>query len=432
MKLKIVLIVILTLASVQAWSQDNYFKDTVWTNRIEDQKQGFYMVKFSHTDSLIVAHGYSQDLFLDAKTGQEIKRIDGNNEIFFINNDLNFIRLNQARNKFEIFDAKTYKVIDSIENDSIKIPDYIYPTMSKDERYIVSPILHGFRIWDLQTKRILKTKIYPKPNEENLIDYTVTYIQFLCDDTKLIGQYVKTYQNQTYPYNQYSAGSYIVYDINTLDSIDNYINSSGFRISNTCKYIVSATGDPDYGIEVYDFKTKMLLWKLPVNGPSLTGIEFSPDDKYLVTTNNFSALMRIWNLVTSKPVYNYNDGGYENFDISHNGEKIITSIGEYLLLYPAKYNGTPVNENPDSIKQIIYPNPTSGKAIIYFVQPDTEKTTIDLIDLSGRIINNLYNKLLDSGNQNIEVDVSLIVNGTYFIKVQNSHLSLLFKLIINK
>ena len=127
-----------------------------------------------------------------------------------------------------------------------------------------------------------------------MTDYEISYIQFLCDN-RLIGQYVKTYQNQNPPFNQYQIGSFTVYDFKTLDSIDNYTNSRGFRVSNTCKYLASATGDPDYGVEVYDFNTKLRLWKLPINGPSLTGIEFSPDDKYLVTSNGPGTdAIKIW------------------------------------------------------------------------------------------------------------------------------------------
>ena len=85
---KFILFILLILAYIQATNaqpkpQDS--TDLIWSNRIADQSMGFYMVKFSKNDSLIVAHGYTQDLFIDAKTGQEIHRIDGNNEIFFIN-----------------------------------------------------------------------------------------------------------------------------------------------------------------------------------------------------------------------------------------------------------------------------------------------------------------------------------------------------------
>jgi hypothetical protein len=65
---KTILFLVLLFAFLQvAIAQDNYYKDTVWTNKIPDQSMGFWKVKFSLTDSLIVAHGYKYDLFIDTK-----------------------------------------------------------------------------------------------------------------------------------------------------------------------------------------------------------------------------------------------------------------------------------------------------------------------------------------------------------------------------
>src|SRR3989339_427541 len=368
----------------------DYFEDTVWTRKT-DQSAGFWMVKFSNTDSLIVGHGYDYDLFFDAKTGQEIRRILGNNEVVFINNDYNFIRSNEQATKIEIFDTETFQVIDTFENDSNIITGSI--VISNDEKYLVAPIPHGFRIWDVQLKQIVKTKIYEKPNEPNLINYEFTFIRFLCDNSRLIGQYVKTYQNPDPPYNQYQIGNFIVYDYNTLDSIDNYNNSRGFIISNSCKYIASATGDPDYGVEVYDFNTKEFLWKMPINGPSLTGIEFSPDDKYLVTSSGPDVnAIYIWNIDSGKKEYEYKDGGYG----------------------------------------IIYPNPSTGVATIQYQQKFSEITNIYMCGLNGQIIKPILNHFLEEGIKKIDFNTHDIPSGSYFIKIENTHLSLVFKLIVNK
>ena len=73
---------LLQFAQAQPVPQDS--TDLVWSLKT-DQSAGFWMVKFSNTDSLIVGHGYDYDLFFDAKTGQEIQRIHNDNEVFFIN-----------------------------------------------------------------------------------------------------------------------------------------------------------------------------------------------------------------------------------------------------------------------------------------------------------------------------------------------------------
>src|SRR3989339_1499719 len=163
MKIKFFLLVLSIAAmwqSVQAQPVPQDSTDLVWSLKT-DQSAGFWMVKFSNTDSLIVGHGYDYDLFFDAKTGQEIQRIHNDNEVFFINNDNNFIVLNQSRTRFDIYDALNYTIIDSLENDGIVINEYPIIDMSKDGKYLIAPIPRGFRIWDITTKRILNTKLFP-------------------------------------------------------------------------------------------------------------------------------------------------------------------------------------------------------------------------------------------------------------------------------
>ncbi|MGA2295964.1 MAG: T9SS type A sorting domain-containing protein [FCB group bacterium] len=432
MKLKIVLIIILTLAAMQGNAQPKPqdSTDLIWSNEIKDQGMGFYMVKFSITDSLIAAHGYTQDLFIDAKTGQEIHRIDGNNEVFFINNDSNFIRLNQARTKFEIFDAKTYLVIDSLENDGKILGN---AKVSKDGNYFVSVADAGFRILDLKTKKILRTKNLFKP-EANLTNFTLPTIAIVCNNTGILVTIVKTYLVSSSPPQYDEKYNQCIYDFNTLDSINAFEDKDISILSHNCSLIAFAGLDATNGVEVYNFTTKQLLWKLAINGPSLTGIEFSPDDKYLVTSNGVPAnLLNIWDMSTGIQSYHYPYGGsFQNINISHDGKKIITSIAYYLYLLSANYNGTPVHENPDLIKQTIYPNPTTGEVNLQLVLQEPSITNIILTDINGNQIQYLFNKFLQSGEQNIDLDVSQIGSGTYFIKVQNPHLSLVFKLIITK
>lgn len=425
-------LIIIAFGLLYPLSAQDWFKDTVWM-RQTDQSQGFWKVKFSNTDSLIVANGLEMDLFFDAKTGKEIKRIPGYDEILFINNDNNFIRINNALNHFEIFDTKSFQVIDTLENDLIKISESPFVDISKDDRYLVTQITSGFRIWDLKTKKIFKTKIFP--NEPNLININYSQLKFNCDNSEIIGKLGKTYQDTSYPgdpahYKSYAY--YVAYEFNKLDSIDYFGYGRSIRISNLCKYYAYATGDPDFGVEVYDFNSKQLLWKIPINGPSLTGIEFSTDDKYLVTTNWTGDYgIKIWELETNIIVYSNKDGGFANFNISHDGKLIITSIGHNLLLYPSRFNPTSAPDPNKDNKNIIFPNPTTGIATIQFSQPNSEITNITLNDIYGNIIKPIFNGFLEQGSQSININTSELSIGAYLIRVQNQHISLTFKLIIN-
>jgi hypothetical protein len=426
---KLIFIALLAIsASAMLVSQTDYFKDTVWT-RQTDQKEGFYMVKFSNNDSIIVAHGYEMDLFFNTYSGEEIKRIDGNNEVFFIKNDQNFIRLNQARTRFEIFDSKSFLVVDSLESDGIKILDFRNPALSKDQRFFTAPIPNGFRVWDLTSKRIISTKLFSA--ETNLIKIDLHLASFSCNNNVII-ETEKTYEDPSHPGNAKYFKTYFYvteFNINTLDSVGQYPAYTNFfyKISNTCKYIAYAIGTPTYGVEIYDFNTKQLLQKLPLNGLNLTGIEFSPDDKYIVTSSE----IKIWDLDSFKLVHYYQSGTANNFAISHNSKFIVSSTGNYLISWYGRFQTTPVVNISDTIN-LIYPNPSTGKVTIQFTQPDSEVTSFILVDMNGNPIRTLSNKFLESGTQNVELDVSLYSSGTYFIRVQNQHLSNIYKLIIIK
>jgi len=427
MKTKLFLSILFLLAflGLEQGNAQNYFQDTVWM-RMTDQGVGMFQVKFSNNDSIIWAMGLEDGLFFYSNNGNQIRKIQGNNEVFFLENDTKFLRLNQQRTKFEIFGIQNFFVIDTLENDGTIINEYPKCDVSIDEHYLIAPIPKGFRIWDLYTRKILKTKIIP--DEPNLKSAGFANLRLICNSNKIIGQLGKTYYNPNNPDKPITVGNFVIYDFFTMDSIDYFKNSQYFRLSKTCKYIVYGTGDPNYGVEVYDFNTKELLWKIPVNGPSLTGIEFSPDDKYLVTT---CGDMKIWDMETGNINYNYKDGSYRNLDISNDGKKIITSVGEYLILYPAKWQGTPVKtEEINPI--IIYPNPTNGFITLNFNQQLPEITNINLNNTNGILIRNLYNNFLEPGQQALNFDVNDLANGSYFVNVSSSHENIVFKIIIAK
>src|SRR3989339_1681655 len=366
---------LLQFAQAQPVPQDS--TDLVWSLKT-DQSAGFYMVKFSNTDSLIVGHGYDYDLFFDAKTGQEIQRILGNKEIFFINNDNNFIRRNQQATK----------------------------------------------------NKILKTKWFPK--EENLQKFNIYNIKFLCDN-RIIATHYKEYKNPSNPNNPIRKIYHSIFDFNSLDSIDVYKEMVYFELSNNCIKIAFNTGDPNYGVEVYDFNTKEFLWKLPINGPSLTGIEFSPDDKYLVTSNGPGTnALKIWSIEIGNETYDYGIGSRDCIDVSHDGEFIVSSSASRLTLREAKFGINTVPGDSGITPQIIYPNPTTGIATIQYQQPFSENTNMYITGINGQIVKPILNNYLEEGIKTIDFNTQDISNGIYFVKVENTHLSLVFKLIVNK
>lgn len=64
----------------------------------------------------------------------------------------------------------------------------------------------------------------------------------------------------------------------------------------------------------------------------------------------------------------------------------------------------------------LYPNPTNDIITLSYYLPTANQVTIEIMDLSGRIIYTLYNDNLSEGNYTHQLDTELIPSGTYFAR----------------
>ena len=429
MKSKIFLIaaalLLLVLQNSPCKAAQDYFEDTVWVKKT-DQMEGFYQVKFSNNDSIIVAHGYQGAILYNTYTGEEIKRIPFNAEVHFFNKDKNFIQLAPSRDMLIIFDTKNFKAIDTLEYDTLSIGDII---ISNDEKKVIGIVSNGLRVWNLFKHNIILTKLYKA--EEYQTSLQTGQISITNDNSQFIVTERREFYFPEYPYNAFSL-RHNVYDILTLDSIDTFVDKAAYRLSNTNKYIAFRRTSKDYGVEIYDYSSKELVQKLEINGYNLTGIEFSPDDKYIVTSSGPSTnALLVWSIENGEIVYNYPGGSYSNVGISKSGKYIISSTGRYLFLINFKNGTSNVKSEEEEPYKIIYPNPATGNVTIDFYLNSSGKTKIELVNLNGELKKTILNKFLEVGLNKIEINTTDIPSGNYFIVIKNNNEQLLFKLIVN-
>lgn len=405
----LILSLALLIAGYTSSFADNYNRDTLWMKNT-DQSEGFYMLKFSQNDSTIAAFGYQNTIFYEAKTGNEIARIDGNKNGFFIKNDSRFLKLRSDGKTVDIYDLNSYKIVDSLESDGLDI--YDNSDISIDNRFYISTVAGGLRIWDMDTKKIIRTKIFDFSKEVDLISWGFGKVKFHnCNPNQIIAPRVKKYKipNSTPPQTK-EIGSLSIFDINSLDSISEIENKGQIVLSKNCKYYAYKLHDNNYGIELYDFQTKKLLYKLPVNGLNVTGLEFTSDEKYLIYTY---PIITILDILNNKVISTYNDGSYNNIAVSHNNNNIISSSGRYLLYYKAHY-GTNAVTNPTNTTNAIYPNPTNGLVTISTscLMPQVQFT---ISNQAGQIINT---SIIQNTNNQIQLNFSQYPIGNYYIELQ--------------
>jgi hypothetical protein len=415
MKTKLFLLTLaaILLLPIFAYTQENSLKDTVWVRRT-DQLYGFYMVKFSNTDKYIVGMGYEVSIFFDSETGQELKRIPFNAEVHFLKNDTQFLQLSPGRDNIYIYSFKTFDIIDSLENDGRTIGDIF---IDNNESIAISVLNDGFRMWDLNTRKILWTKDYDE--EDELVERNNRQITVDCENKYIIiNQDNKYNTGKPYPNNYTWLKNNIFYDYNTLDEIyqtDNYYFSH--ELSNTCKYIAYKSGLEDskyYGVLIHDPNTHELITKIPVNGPSLSGIEFTSDDRYMVTSNG-PGLNKIivWSSDTWEIVYEYYYFSTHCFDIDHQDKYIISDVAGDLVKWHFRTEPNSINEDkPDVIE--ISPNPVESILFLNNLASDTYQ--ISLISINGNDLGLLYDGYI---NDTIRLDVSKYPSGAYILNIKS-------------
>ena len=81
---------------------------------------------------------------------------------------------------------------------------------------------------------------------------------------------------------------------------------------------------------------------------------------------------------------------------------------------------------------MVYPNPASDRVSIGFHNDAPQRITIDLLDLSGRVVEQIETRNMAAGIQTIDWNSSHIGAGTYLVRVQGEHYNTTHPLIISK
>ncbi|HEY6160429.1 MAG TPA: T9SS type A sorting domain-containing protein, partial [Bacteroidia bacterium] len=78
----------------------------------------------------------------------------------------------------------------------------------------------------------------------------------------------------------------------------------------------------------------------------------------------------------------------------------------------------------------LYPNPSPGNTKLEFFLAGECEMEIEVYDITGRQIKDLGKKLYSPGSNAVDLDVSQIPAGSYFIKVDNGNLRTVKKLVV--
>lgn len=94
------------------------------------------------------------------------------------------------------------------------------------------------------------------------------------------------------------------------------------------------------------------------------------------------------------------------------------TIMDQFTILKQEWNG--IQESPLSANKIhVYPNPSFGQLSIDYSLLQTARVTIDILDLNGRLVNNIFSGSRNPGSYSNQVDLNQIglSQGTYLVKV---------------
>lgn len=106
-------------------------------------------------------------------------------------------------------------------------------------------------------------------------------------------------------------------------------------------------------------------------------------------------------------------------------------IDDINIFNPLTVNVSPVEALKNSVK--IYPNPTSGSANVEVeINTDVSQVEVQIFDLYGKLVKEIYAGKLSQGKQNFTIDGSNLSNGLYFVKFTTPAGGFTEKLVIQK
>jgi len=195
----------------------------------------------------------------------------------------------------------------------------------------------------------------------------------------------------------------------------------------------------DKGLAKFDMQNN--IWTTfdtsSVNFPSLTvyDVDYEGDSLIWIASRkgiaSFNRLTGSWT--------NYNSDNSEmpedvvnKIKVDPFGNKwICTRLGGLVEFKKGGISSSIIESDNVNNDILIYPNPANDKLFVHFGKTIFGKMNLEILNITGQTVYKLAN--IDGGkNSAMELNVSQLANGVYFLNINNSKINISKKIIINK
>ena len=80
---------------------------------------------------------------------------------------------------------------------------------------------------------------------------------------------------------------------------------------------------------------------------------------------------------------------------------------------------------------VVYPNPATTKLNLSMHLKESSEINVVMVDLQGRIVKNVFSGKQPGGLRNLEMDLSGLQKGLYFVSLNADGQSMVKKVIVN-
>ncbi|MFH1051766.1 MAG: T9SS type A sorting domain-containing protein [bacterium] len=396
---------LLALAGLEQAKAQEPLPDTVWTYT-SWPSQNFTHVLFSKDGSKIYTGGNFLRVW-DTETGDSILSINhGLIAHLALSQSGKYLASILVNGRVVVWDTETFEQFQIF--DDITGLGGVEVVMSSDEELIAASSTKGVKIWNMKTKVLLKSfynEMYPENFKNSHMDFSSDKKYLAMSDANDILS---------------------IYDIEN----DKFITSGSIESQLSVKFLLDSryiiVNQGEYN------KRKLVLLDIQNNfskikefightDGDIKDLKITPDGKYLISAGD-DYTVRIWDIETGENTYTYynNWGPKLSVDFSSDNKYIITCTSGSLHLNNAKWTGTGV-ENPNNPIEFIsnissFPNPGNDSITLEYTVNQLINLKIDVFDLTGNKIQNLFDGFKEPGIYNIDMDTGSIASGIYHIR----------------
>jgi WD40 repeat protein len=442
---KLILIIVLSIASNFCLQADEVIIDTVWTQEYENKGEVKDLEISPDGQFVYAAVIGSLPMKLSVETGEIIQEYEGMMPYSIysghfgveLSNDGNILYSGHLEEFAYSWNTQTGEMLGTFDPQIEPLYSNFYHSLTLSDDYLGALIMYQNYDSDFEPKR--KVVIWDRNTREIVhseINSTIEEIEFSNSGNILVYQYNQKKQGK--------IGLINTIDWSTIHEFPGHNGITAYDISFSPDDSRLATCSHDGKINIYDVNNKSFVDEIiyPDDIFILTNVLFSDDSKYLMVLNyNFK---KNYLKIFETESYNIeNEFNFSNGPVTFGaalsisqktiGNENIVITGNEIGIIKFKVDGVNyINSMGKQSNNIIIPNPNNSTANIELTIEKPESIEISIINSAGIEIEEIHSGALNQGKHSFLWDGGNFPSGIYYCRIKGKNTNETLQIILEK